>query len=137
MQAGARELIALSAAERRLAQELWRAALEHRGGAELFEDVAKGRGLEEFLDDLLEAGALWSFTDERGLRLAYAVLHDGVVVFLYVRPEFRRRGVGREFLTSLTRHGARDGLALPGDRATKSLYESVGWKARLLTMRGD
>ena len=26
--------------------------------------------------------------------------------------------------------------ALPGDRATKSLYESVGWKARLLTMRG-
>jgi hypothetical protein len=30
-----------------------------------------------------------------------------------------------------------DGLALPGDRATKSLYESFGWKARLLTMRGE
>jgi hypothetical protein len=29
-----------------------------------------------------------------------------------------------------------DAYALPGDRAMKSLYESIGWKARLLTMRG-
>ena len=30
-----------------------------------------------------------------------------------------------------------DAFALPGDRATKSLFESLGWKARLLTMRGE
>ena len=31
----------------------------------------------------------------------------------------------------------KDGYALPGDRGMKSLYESLGWKARLLTMRGE
>jgi hypothetical protein len=30
-----------------------------------------------------------------------------------------------------------DAFALPGDRAMKSLYESIGWKARLITMRGE
>ena len=56
---------------------------------------------------------------------------------LYVAPARRREGVGSRLARAvLESDGApSDAWALPGDRATKSLYESLGMKARLLTMR--
>ncbi len=137
MKSGAHELVALTSEERQFAHALWRESLSRRGGEDLYRDLSRGLGLEDLLDHLLESGGLWGYTDESGRRLAYAVLRGGVIEVLVVRPGERRQGVGRLFVRELLRHGARDALALPGDRATKSLYESVGWKARLLTMRGD
>ncbi len=69
----------------------------------------------------------------------FALVRHGVIHALFVEHSKRRQGIARELVTILI---AKDGLvvdalALPGDRATKSLYESIGWKARLLTMRGE
>jgi len=49
----------------------------------------------------------------------------------------RRRGIASAFIVALRASGVEvvDARALPGDRGTKSLFESLGWKARLLTMR--
>ena len=60
---------------------------------------------------------------------------------LWVPPQERGKGVGRQLalvaLDWLIEQGAEefDALALPGDRATKQLWESLGFKARLLVMR--
>jgi hypothetical protein len=66
-------------------------------------------------------------------------VRDGVVEGVFVDPRRRRQHVATELLRAVTMgEGApRDGYALPGDRGMKSLYESLGWKARLLTMRGE
>jgi RimJ/RimL family protein N-acetyltransferase len=62
---------------------------------------------------------------------------------LWVPPEERGKGVGRQLaqaaLDWLSEQGAQefDALALPGDRATKQLLESLGFKARLLVMRRE
>lgn len=70
--------------------------------------------------------------------VAGALVRDGCVQAIWVQPAYRRRGVATSLLRTLLDGGGapQDAWALPGDRATKSLYESVGWKARLLTMRG-
>jgi hypothetical protein len=62
-----------------------------------------------------------------------------VVEGVFVDHDQRRRGVATTLLKSLMAGEGppKDGLALPGDRGMKSLYESLGWKARLLTMRGE
>ena len=58
----------------------------------------------------------------------------------YVEPGARGVGLGRLLLDAavawLEAQGCPgvDGVALPGDRAAKSFYESAGFKARLLTM---
>jgi GNAT superfamily N-acetyltransferase len=71
-------------------------------------------------------------------------LADGGVVmtvpWLYVEPPFRRSGIGESVLGHLRRTLARSGggvldvLAAPGDRATKSLCEVSGMKARVIVM---
>lgn len=88
------------------------------------------------LTSLVARGALWLGSEEVGVSLA--VLDDAIVKILFVTPECRRRGVGRATLALLREVASpEDAWALPGDRASKSLYESIGWRARLLTMRGD
>jgi GNAT superfamily N-acetyltransferase len=64
----------------------------------------------------------------------------GVIDVCYVEPGKRRLAVGRsllggliEWYRTLSCKGI-DGPALPGDRAMKQLYESAGFKARLITM---
>ncbi len=121
--------VALSAA--------WRDAFEgvraRRGGARYLVDLLEGAEPDAALDAFAAAGELWC--DDVSSLL---VVRRQVIVALYVAPANRRRGRGRA-LVSFARTGepqARDALALPGDRATKALYESVGWKARLLTL-GD
>ncbi|HUI03450.1 MAG TPA: GNAT family N-acetyltransferase [Acidimicrobiales bacterium] len=64
----------------------------------------------------------------------------GVVDGCYVEPGARGVGVGGALLEDLVgwldAGGCRgvDASALPGDRATKSLLESSGFKARLITL---
>jgi GNAT superfamily N-acetyltransferase len=64
----------------------------------------------------------------------------GIVDAYYVEPGARGVGVGAALLDALvtwfTTSGCRgvDITALPGDRATKNVLESSGFKARLITM---
>jgi len=64
----------------------------------------------------------------------------GVVDGCYVEPGARQVGVGRALLDALVAAFAAAGCrgvdvpALPGDRDTKNLLESAGFKARLVTM---
>ncbi len=116
--------------------DVWRRAIQgvagRRGGPRYLEDVLGGIEPDSMLRSFAAAGSLWS--DDAASIL---VVSQRVILALYVEPTERRRGRGRALVT-FARHeaDARDALALPGDRAMKSLYESVGWKARLLTL-GD
>lgn len=70
--------------------------------------------------------------------VAGALVREGCVQAIWVEHALRRRGIATSLLREVLDGDSppHDAWALPGDRATKSLYESVGWKARLLTMRG-
>jgi GNAT superfamily N-acetyltransferase len=123
-------------------ESLWaqarEATLGQRGGAELLATMGDEGPATDFLDYLLKAGRIWLAHDGDVLK-GLAVCHDRVVQILYVDPRHRREGVARSLVESLRTlaNTPLDAYALPGDRATKSLYESCGWKARLLTMRGE
>lgn len=64
----------------------------------------------------------------------------GVVECCYVEPAARRVGIGEALLADVVDWLGRskcdgvDGLALPGRRDAKSLFEATGFKARLLVM---
>jgi GNAT superfamily N-acetyltransferase len=111
------------------------AARRTRGGAPLLDTIRRGAG-DEVLEHLIALHCLYAERDGSELR-GLAVVRERVVEAIYVAPAFRRRGVARSMIASLQllSDPPLDGWALPGDRATKSLYEAVGWKARLLTMR--
>jgi GNAT superfamily N-acetyltransferase len=107
-----------------------------RGGLALVEQI-DAQNVTEFCQELASVGGLWAaFQDEK--LVAWALVQDRVIIGVFVLDEFRRQGVAKAFIQHLleTDNPPVDAFALPGDRATKSLYESIGWKARLLTMRG-
>ena len=110
----------------------------HRGGPELYDTIRRGVAEDVLLSHLAGAGALWTISDDTGL-LGFAVVRDEVVEGVFVAHEHRRGRVATTLLRELMvgECPPKDGLALPGDRGMKSLYESLGWKARLLTMRGE
>ena len=118
------------------------ASLEnHRGGVALLEDIFESADHTEIrrgLEDDVAHGRLWVARQGDEV-LGVALVRHQCVCGLWVTPTARRRGVARHLLETLSAAPAhaRDGWALPGDRGTKSLYESVGWKARRLTMRGE
>lgn len=109
-----------------------------RGGEELLStirgDVANG----ELLKHLVSRGCLWSAVEGDGI-VGFVLCRNRVVETLYVDRHHRRQGVARTMLNELRAMATPplDAFALPGDRAMKSLYESIGWKARLITMRGE
>jgi GNAT superfamily N-acetyltransferase len=107
-----------------------------RGGLALIEQIG-ARDTTEFCQDLSAIGGLWGCYAGETL-VAWALVQDQIILSLFVLPEFRRRGIARQFILHLLEGDVPplDAYALPGDRAMKSLYESIGWKARLLTMRG-
>ena len=94
--------------------------------------------LDDLLEVLLSQGALWT-ASEGELIMGFVVYRSQMVEAVYVDPLFRRQGVARTLVSSLRELTAPplDAFALPGDRAMKSLYESFGWKARLLTMHAE
>ena len=123
-------------------RELWEHALKrlasHRGGPELYLTIRRDTDDDELLTQLVSSGVLWTIAAE-GRLVGFAVVRDQVVEGVFVDHESRRQGVATTLLKTLVAGEGRpkDGLALPGDRGMKSLYESLGWKARLLTMRGE
>lgn len=122
-------LTMIASAERRLKT--------HRGGPELIAAIQRDRTHEELVADLVAVNGLWLLEDD-GALLGFAICRDRVVEAVYVSTAHRRQGAARTLLGALlaSEEPPLDAFALPGDRATKSLYESLGWKARLLTMRG-
>jgi GNAT superfamily N-acetyltransferase len=123
-------------------RELWGHALKrlksHRGGPELYDTIRRDADDEALLDHVVTSGALWTIGDGTKL-LGFALVRDEVVEGVFVDHEHRRKRVATTLLRELMagEDPPRDGFALPGDRGMKSLYESLGWKARLLTMRGE
>lgn len=123
-------------------QELWTHAVttvtHTRGGKALLATISDGTAPADLLDHLINRRYLWLASNDQEL-MAFAIVCHDVIQALYVPANSRRQGVARSMLEWL--HGLDqppiDALALPGDRGTKSLYESVGWKARLLTMRAE
>lgn len=113
-----------------------------RGGRELVVQLW-GRDLDaaelaHALAGDIAAGRLWLALRGDDV-IAAALVVDDCVRAIWVQPAHRRHKVASQLLDALLHSDAppHDAWALPGDRATKSLYESVGWKARLLTMRGE
>lgn len=62
---------------------------------------------------------------------------------VFVHPDARELGFGDELLAAAVSHGRQarlrliEGEALPGDRATKNLYERAAVKARLITVSAE
>jgi GNAT superfamily N-acetyltransferase len=122
--------------------ELWDHARKrlanHRGGPELYLTIRRGVEDDAVLEHVVASGALWTIRDDEGL-LGFALVRDHIVEGVFVQHDRRRQRVATTLLKALVvgEDPPRDGYALPGDRGMKSLYESLGWKARLLTMRGE
>jgi len=119
-------------------QALWNESIseisDSRGGPEFLLQISNGEELSSLLSMSVSNKELWIHESSN----AVALCREGVILGIYVRPNDRRMGIARSIINDLiSACGAVDGYALPGDRATKSLYESIGWKARLLTMRGE
>jgi hypothetical protein len=122
-------------------EELWGHAhkdvLAKRGGPALLRTLCGESAEESLLADVVASGALWTVTDG-GQLVGFVVCREQVVEAIYVAHTSRRQKVATTLVHALL-EGATppvDAYALPGDRAMKSLFESLGWKARLLTMRG-
>ncbi|HUX04196.1 MAG TPA: hypothetical protein VMV53_04735 [Acidimicrobiales bacterium] len=121
---------------------LWNEAISDSGSMRGIEALrtSAGEGIapDELLPLLVSRGRVWAATHEGRVK-SFVILHERVIQALYVAVAHRRQGIARLVLGALgtTSTPPIDAWALPGDRATKSLYESMGWKARLLTMRAE
>jgi GNAT superfamily N-acetyltransferase len=104
----------------------------------LYDTIRREIDEDALLDHVVAVGALWTIADESRL-LGFALVRDDVVEGVFVDHDHRRHHVATTLLQALVvgEDPPKDGFALPGDRGMKSLYESMGWKARLLTMRGE
>ncbi len=122
-------------------QSLWdhahRDVLNKRGGPALIETLCGATPEEELLNNVVASSSLWR-VDVDGTLRAFGLCRAGVVEAIYVEHGFRRQKIATTLVRVLLSGDSApvDAYALPGDRAMKSLYESLGWKARLLTMRG-
>ena len=112
-------------------------ATQHRGGPALLDELQDGASFDELVQKLVASCSL--FVDDIDSPKSFSIVLEDKIWALYVTAGLRRNGQGREMLKALLAlaNPPVDAVALPGDRATKSLYESVGWKARQLTMRGE
>ena len=117
--------------------DAWHSALRtHRGGPALFDEITGGASIADYLSDSSHQNE-HIIIRSNASDIGFALLRNGVLLALFVTPALRRRGIASAFIVALRASGVEvvDARALPGDRGTKSLFESLGWKARLLTMR--
>ena len=123
---------------RKMWDEATQALSRKRGGPQLLAALGGGGAQDEALVRLIDARALWT-TTEAGVIVGFAIWRRSAIEALYVEPDRRRHGVARAMVVALRNldQPPVDALALPGDRAMKSLYESFGWKARLITMHAE
>jgi GNAT superfamily N-acetyltransferase len=121
--------------------ELWdrahRDVLTKRGGGALIATLTNGMPEHDLLGVVVASGSLWTYEDSEGLK-GFALCRASLVEAVYVAHEYRRQKIATSLVRALIDSSTPpiDAYALPGDRGMKSLYESIGWKARLLTMRG-
>ncbi|MGP8009678.1 MAG: GNAT family N-acetyltransferase, partial [Acidimicrobiales bacterium] len=108
-----------------------------RGGPALLATLCGPLSESELLAEVVATASLWRVDDNGELR-GFGLCRGGVVEAIYVDHAYRRQKAATTLVRKLlaTSTPPSDAYALPGDRAMKSLYESLGWKARLLTMRG-
>jgi len=122
-------------------ENLWHHAhkdvIAKRGGVALLDTLCGEGDVSQLLLDVVSTSSLWIVSDKSRIK-GLGLVRDRVVEAIYVAHDFRRQKVATKLLKSLLQSDTPpiDAYALPGDRAMKSLYESMGWKARLLTMRG-
>ncbi|MHB8379674.1 MAG: GNAT family N-acetyltransferase [Acidimicrobiales bacterium] len=108
-----------------------------RGGVALLQTICGTTDERDLLNEVVTSSSLWAVHEDDQL-VAFVVCREQVVEAIYVAHPFRRKKVATTLVRTLLASATPpvDAYALPGDRAMKSLYESLGWKARLLTMRG-
>jgi GNAT superfamily N-acetyltransferase len=121
-------------------ESLWERAhhdvLAKRGGVAMMATLSESTPFEGLLGAVIAASSLWLYHDEE--IKGFALCRGQLIEAIYVAHEFRRQKIATTMVRTLLESATPpvDAYALPGDRAMKSLYESIGWKARLLTMRG-
>jgi GNAT superfamily N-acetyltransferase len=121
-------------------ESLWERAhhdvLVKRGGVAMMATVSESTPYEELLGAVVAASSLWLYHDDQ--LKGFALCRGQLIEAIYVAHDFRRQKIATTMVRTLLDSSTPpvDAYALPGDRAMKSLYESIGWKARLLTMRG-
>jgi len=115
-----------------------------RGGPGLLRDLKsllKTDDVEVLVDTLVERGGLRGAFADGLIQGIMAIEPDSerTILAIYVAPAWRRRGVASAMIASLGQGAGApvDAWALPGDRAMKSLYEKMGWRARRLTMSAE
>lgn len=110
--------------------------LAKRGGVALMATLSDFTPADQLLAAVVASSALWIYHDDQ--LKGFALCRGLLVEAIYVAHEFRRQKIATTIVRTLLESATPpvDAYALPGDRAMKSLYESIGWKARLLTMRG-
>lgn len=119
---------------------LWNHALHDvrskRGGVALLTTLCDDMPQDLLLTMAVTSSSLWIYHDDT--LKGFALCRSQLIEAVYVAPDFRRQKIATALVRRLLSSAAPpvDAYALPGDRAMKSLYESIGWKARLLTMRG-
>ncbi len=121
-------------------ETLWdrarRDVLTKRGGVALMATLSDFTPTDQLLAAVVASSSLWIYHDDQ--LKGFALCRGLLVEAIYVAHEFRRQKIATTIVRTLLDSATPpvDAYALPGDRAMKSLYESIGWKARLLTMRG-
>jgi len=117
-------------------EHYWQQTATHRGGQQLL--TLFGDSAEKSLAEFVERGECSVILSD-DVPVGFIIVREAVIYSVYVTPRSRRQGIGRRALGALLDgpNAPKDGYALPGDRSTKSLYESMRWKARLLTMSGE
>jgi GNAT superfamily N-acetyltransferase len=107
-----------------------------RGGVALLHTLCGDSDVDQLLLDIISTSSLWSVNIDDEL-VGIGIVRNRVVEAIYVAHDARRQKVATTLMRALLGgdNPPHDAYALPGDRAMKSLYESLGWKARLLTMR--
>jgi GNAT superfamily N-acetyltransferase len=104
---------------------------------------------ESFISDLADDDRLVLVGEIQGAVIGYAVVHVeplrddgslGIINDIYVEPDARDVGVGECLMDAIVAWcSARecvgiDGLALPGNRATKNFFETFGLVARAIVV---
>lgn len=113
-----------------------RLAAHHRGGEAMLESILANDDPESFLRGAIARNEVWIAQTDQDL-MGFALCRNGLIETVYVNKASRRQGIATQLVRAIMQATQQplDAYALPGDRATKSFYESLGWKARLLTMR--
>jgi GNAT superfamily N-acetyltransferase len=117
----------------------------HRGGRALLVDwmrTERVQNEEELFLSLVKEQRLAAYFEDDELVGCVAVSGDvqhWFIAGIFVLELHRRRGYGSALMAHChaTWPDLKDAWSLPGDGPTKSLYESMGWKARQLTMSAE